>query len=69
MAGMPKRSTPDRTASRAGAVSSVSDNSPPHDFPAELVNDRCQIHMATLRFDVGDINRPDLIWEANSFIS
>ena len=42
---------------------------PAHDFSAEPVDDCSQVHMAVLHFDIGDIDRPDLIWEINSFIS
>ena len=32
-----------------------------HDLPAEPINDDCEIHMAALHFDVGDVNEPGLI--------
>ncbi len=41
---------------------------PAHDHPAVPVDQRSQIHMAMLHPDVGDVNRPHLIWEENLLI-
>ena len=42
---------------------------PSYDFSAVPVNDGYQIHMAAAQFDIGDINRPHLIWEGNHLVT